>query len=231
MLKVIKLNAPDNEIAFVSDLHYGHDKPHIWQKRGYASGREHDDGLIHQWNSVCTDRSQVFHLGDICFVDPDGVKFKNLMRRLQFNTLWTHLGNHNSGHKLVYAEALREQFPQCFEGNDMVNEVYPLSWQVDGDPNKTVIFLPEYSEATINGRRVIMCHFPIISHNKVGHGSWMICGHSHSSCALTNKDTGVGKRLDLGIESFGRPITFAELRRFMDARPVHSYDHHDHTTT
>ena len=95
---------------------------------------------------------------------------------------------------------------------------------------KKVVFLPEYVEAHINGQRMTLCHYPIASHHKVGHSSWMCCGHSHSSLPMTNKDTGVGKRLDLGVESFGRPITFVELKRFMDARPTHSYDHHNETT-
>lgn len=231
MLKHLKINHPDHEIAFVSDLHYGHDKPHIWQKRGHMNGREHDDALIHQWNSVCTDRTVAFHLGDICFVDPDGAKFKNLMRRLNFSVLYSFLGNHNSGLKSIYTEVLHDQYPDCFDGNDMEAEVYPLCYYPTSDPAKMVVFLPEYAEATVNGQRIIMCHFPILSHNKVGHGSWMLCGHSHGSCAMTNKDTGVGKRLDLGIESFGRPITFVELKRFMDAREIHTVDHHDHTTT
>lgn len=231
MLKHLKLNYPDHEIAFVSDLHYGHDKPHIWQKRGYTDGQTHDNGLIHQWNSVCTDRTVAFHLGDICFVDPDGAKFKNLMRRLQFNTLYAHLGNHNSGQKLVYAEAMRTQFPQCFEGNDMTCEVYPLKSPVDGDPNKIVVFMPEYAEYTINGTRVVCCHFPIVSHNKIGHGSLMLCGHSHQSLPLTNRDTGQGKRLDLGIEGWGRPLTFGEVKHHLKNRPTDSWDHHDQTTT
>ena len=145
--------------------------------------------------------------------------------------LYSQWGNHNSGVKTVYAEELRRQFPQCFDGNEMIHEVYPLTMQVDGNPNKTVVFLPEYVEFTINGQRIIMCHFPIYSHNKVGHGSWMICGHSHGSCKLTHKDKGMGKRLDVGIESFGRPITFGELKAFMAKREIHLVDHHNSETT
>jgi calcineurin-like phosphoesterase family protein len=227
MLQTLKITAAPNEITFVSDLHWGHDREFLWGKRGFKSVQEHDDAMVHRWNEVSTNRTIALHLGDLCFMDGDGKRFHNLIRRLNFGTLYTLLGNHNSGVKVAYNEALKIQYP---EAALLGAEVYPLSIHVDGDPLKKVVFLPEYVEANINGQRCTLCHFPIASHHKVGHGSWMCAGHSHSSLPMTNKDTGVGKRIDLGIESFGRPITFAELKRFMDARPTHSYDHHNSET-
>lgn len=227
MLQTLNIKAPPNEIAFISDLHWGHDRDFIWGKRGFKSVQEHDETLVHRWNEVCTDRSLAFHLGDICFIDGDGKRFESLIRRLNFGVLYSLLGNHNSGVKMAYTQALKTQYPDAATRGA---EVYPLETCVDGNPAKKVVFLPEYLEAHINGQRCTLCHYPIASHHKAGHGSWMLAGHSHSSLPMTNKDTGVGKRIDLGIESFGRPITFAELKRFMDARPTHSYDHHNETT-
>lgn len=228
MLQSLKLTAPDHEIAFVSDLHWGHDRDFIWDKRGFSSVKESDETLVQRWNTICTTQSHVWHLGDIVFADPDGSRFMTLMRRLNFKVLYHLWGNHNSGGKAIYNEALQIQYPDAALRGA---EVYPLTICVDGDPQKQIVFLPTYLEANINGQRITLCHYPIISHHKAGHGSIMLAGHSHGSCAITNKDTGIGKRLDLGIESFGRPITFDELKKFMDKRPVHSYDHHSSSTT
>ena len=232
MLKVLKVSAAPNLIAFVSDLHWGHDRDFIWGKRGFKSVTEHDDELIHRWNAVCSDQSVVFHLGDICFNDGTGERFKTLLRRLNFKTLYCLLGNHNSGQSQLYKHELKEQFPNVFseDGFDFY-EVYPLWHHVDGNINKSVCFLPEYIEAVVNGQRITLTHFPIISHHKNGHGSWMVCGHSHGSCEFTNIKTGKGKLLDIGIESFGRPLTFNELKTFMDKRETISFDHHSDKTT
>ncbi len=226
MLKAIKHTYPDHEVAFVSDLHWNHDKPFLYGNRGYASAQEHKDGVIHRWNEVCTNRSIVFHLGDFVFKDPDGAEFRRLLDRLNFRILYLMLGNHNSGLKKVYAERLGLDFPSA-AANQM--EAYPLTWEFKQD--RFVIFLPEYAEAFINGQHIVMCHFPIIAHNRVGHGAWHLCGHSHGTCEITNVDTASGLRLDVGVESFGRPITFGELKmRFAD-RKVTLFDHHNEATT
>ncbi len=58
----------------------------------------------------------------------------------------------------------------------------------------------------------------------------MLCGHSHSNCHLTNKDTGQGLRIDLGVESFGRPLSLAEIKRHLAGRDIDSRDHHSKDT-
>jgi len=230
MLKTLKISAAENDIGIVSDLHWNHDRDFIWGKRGFKNVQESNETLIHRWNSYFTDRSIMFHLGDIIFNDPLGDNFKNLMRRLKFKQLYLLLGNHNSGQVQVYKEALAAYgMPQADIDKGM--EIYPLSYYVDGDPNKEVIFLPEYIEANINGQRITLCHYPIISHHKAGHGSWMLCGHSHGSCEFTNVQSGKGLRLDIGIESFGRPLNFREIKDFMAKREVISFDHHHEKTT
>jgi calcineurin-like phosphoesterase family protein len=232
MLKVLKVSQPNHEVAFVSDLHWGHDRDFIWGKRGFGSVGEHDEELIHRWNSVCTSRSTVFHLGDICFNDGNGEKLKALLRRLNFRALYCLLGNHNSGQSQLYKNELAKQFPNAISANGYdFHEVYPLWHNVDADPNKQVCFLPEYVEAYVNGQRMTLCHFPIVSHHKAGHGAWMICGHSHGSCEFTNTKTGKGKLLDIGIESFGKPLTFNDLKDFFSKREVISFDHHSDKTT
>ena len=52
----------------------------------------------------------------------------------------------------AYAAALKVQYPDVATREA---EVYPLEICVDGNPNKRVIFLPEYVEANINGMIVL----------------------------------------------------------------------------
>lgn len=228
MLQTLKINKDPGDIAFISDLHWHHDKPFLWGKRGYASSAEHDAGVIVRWNEVCTDRSVVFHLGDLVFKDPKGDEFMGLVRQLRFETLFLCLGNHNSGSKAIYQFWLKTAYPDVVMNG---GEMYPLSFRPDEASPRRIVFLPEYAEAFINGQHVVMCHFPIIAHNRVGHRSWFLTGHSHGSCPITNVDTASGLRLDVGVESFGRPVTFAELKERFAAREVTLFDHHDQTTT
>lgn len=232
MLQLLKISEPHDKVAFVSDLHWGHDRDFIWGKREFKSVTEHDETLVKRWNDTCANDSVVIHLGDICFNDGNGERLKALLRRLKFKTLYALLGNHNSGQSQLYKTELKSQFPNVFHENGYdFYEVYPLWHNVDGNPNKKVCFLPEYLEAYVNGQRMTLSHFPIISHHKAGHGAWMVCGHSHGSCEFTNVAKGKGKMLDIGIESFGRPLTFAELKAFMDKREAVSFDHHSEKTT
>jgi len=226
MLKPIKIKDQECNIFFTSDLHIHHDRSWIVNSRGYKSVGEHDNALIHNWNSVCSNRSIVFHLGDMIFGDPDGAKFKALCRRLNFSTLFCLFGNHFSGQLAIYKEVLAAKFPDAIKDNGLIYEVYPLEYLVDGNPNKKVVFLPQYVDADINGMHVVLCHYPIISHLKMSKESWMLCGHSHSRCELTNQDTGNGMRLDVGVDSFGEPIPMSEVRKILAGRSIDAKDHH-----
>ena len=242
MLKTLKFSGLEYNFFFVSDLHWGHNKDFIYTKRlnlatnkRYTSVQEHDEGIISAWNSVCNKESIVFNLGDICFNDSDGKNFKTLMRRLNFAKHYILWGNHTSGHRQVYLELIKSAFPELAKegenGIDITHEVYPLAYNVDGDVNKQVIFVPSYIEAQINSTKLMLCHYPVISHNGVGKGFYHLCGHSHASCEFTNKNIGKGRRLDVGIESFGRPINLIEVKNHLQNRTFDSFDHHNPNTT
>lgn len=229
MLKPIKITHPEHDVWFMSDGHWRHDRSFIWGKRGFPSVAEHDATLIHRWNSFLTDRSIAIHVGDLIFADPDGSHFKALVRRLSFSTLYVGAGNHVSGHVAVYKEAIAAQFPGSVVTDQLLYEVYPLTYLVDGNPNKRVIFMPVYFEMSVGGHRVVCSHYPILSFNHQSKGATHIAAHSHGSCALTNKDTGQGRRIDVGVESFGRPMSLTEIKRHLNGRTLDIRDHHDGT--
>lgn len=231
MLKRLKIKDQDNNLFFTSDLHIGHNREFIYGPRGFTSVYEHDDTLIHRWNSFCSDRAIVFNLGDFSFNDARGDRFKNTCRRLSFNTMYLLVGNHTSGHRQIYLEALAAKFPDAVKDGQVEYEVYPLEYLIDNNPNKKVIFLSSYVDVNINGILMTLCHYPIISHHKQGHSSWMLSGHSHGNCQFTNKNTAKGFRLDVGVDSFEHPVSLHELRAFFKDRELISYDHHKNTET
>lgn len=226
MFKSLKIVHPEHDVWAISDLHFGHDREFIYGPRGFDSVTNHDETLIHRWNEVCSDRSVVLNLGDFCFADPDGTRFKNLMRRLAFGTHYLLTGNHTSGARQVYMETLVKRFPDAVKDGQLQYEVYPLVHLVDSDPAKQVVFMPEYMEVSIGGHRYVLCHYPIVSFNNQSREGTCLVGHSHGGCAMTNKDTGTGRRLDVGVESFGRPISLTEIKRHLAGRTVDAQDHH-----
>jgi len=227
MFKTIKLSHPENDLFWVSDFHAGHNRDFLYGKRGFASVVEHDETLIRRWNDTVKDTSVVVHLGDIQFGDPDGSRLKTLLRRLRFKTLYLLTGNHLSGQLQLYKEALGARFPDAIVDDRLTYEVYPLSYYLDNNTARSVIFLPTYAEFSVGGQHIVACHYPVASHNKQGHGSLMLSGHCHGNFALTNKDTGQGLRLDVGIESFGRPISLTEVKAHLRGRDLNVVDHHD----
>jgi calcineurin-like phosphoesterase family protein len=210
----LKITAKDPDVLFWGCLHYGHDpkwETPIWAKRGFSSSADHDAGIVERWNARATDRTTGFLLGDTMFGFGGEEKFQRLIERLQFSTLYIMAGNHTAGWK--------QTFENC-EGNTM-----PLA-------GKTVIFVPNYLEAFINGQPVVMSHYPLASWNGQGKGSWMIHSHCHGSLY----DTELGKLLyrakiiDVGVERCPWPVTFGGLRSLFRKNSV-SFDHHHEGTS
>lgn len=232
MLKTLKFSGNETDYFFVSDLHINHNRDFIYTKRINMAGEiyknveEHDQGIVHKWNSVCNKNSIIFNCGDVIFNDPDGSKFINLMRKLNFKEHYILWGNHTSGHRQIYIKQLANQFPDALEDGELKYEIYPLRFNIDNNPYKTVTFLPQYAEIKVNSTEIVLSHYPIISHNHMSHKTLHICGHSHGGCEITNKNTGKGFRLDVGIESFSGPISLKEVKYHLKDRDVNAPDHH-----
>jgi calcineurin-like phosphoesterase family protein len=82
-----------------------------------------------------------------------------------------------------------------------------------------------YKEITINRKRIILSHYSMRVWNKSHHGSWMLYGHSHH----TLPDLG-GKTIDIGWCKWRKPLSFEEIERIMDKRPINFIDHHSTET-
>lgn len=225
MLKPLRITCPDHDLWFLSDYHEGHAKDFILTPRGFTTVQEHDATLRRRWNERLNDHTSVlFHLGDLQ-MRADEARFWTFCRTHRFRHLYALWGNHCSGANAAYKSLMRARFPDSVVADELRYEVYPLTHDLDGT-GRLVTFLPTFVEISAGGLRISLCHYALASHHKQGHGSLMLCGHSHGSLPLTNRDTGTGMRLDVGVESFGRPVNLTEVKAHLRNRALDVRDHH-----
>lgn len=91
----------------------------------------------------------------------------------------------------------------------------------------------DLKEIKIEGQKIILCHYPMLSWNQMHRGSWMLHGHSHgtlrTSCKSCSFEPG-RKMLDVGVDCHDyTPISFSRVKKYMEdvRRSIfHSVDHH-----
>ena len=210
--KPVKVDAKNHEVLFWGCMHYGHDPNWdvpLWKRRGFNCCAEHDEALVRNWNSKATNKTTGFLLGDTMFGYGGEQKFKMLLNRLSFNQLYVMSGNHAAGWSQTFKEI--DSNVLCID-------------------DKQVVFVPNYLEAMVNGQLIVMCHYPVLSWNAAGKGSWMLFSHVHGS--LVNSALGRlylnngGKTLEVSVEASVHPFTYAEVAAAMRKKGDFKTDHH-----
>lgn len=79
---------------FTSDLHIGHDKPFIWQARGFDSIEEHDTQILLRWNATVSPEDTVYILGDLC-MGGNEPEWNRIYKILNGHKKFIH-GNHDT---------------------------------------------------------------------------------------------------------------------------------------
>lgn len=79
---------------FTSDLHIGHDKPFIWQARGFNSIEEHDTQILLRWNATVSPEDTVYILGDLC-LGGNEPEWNRIYKVLNGHKKFIH-GNHDT---------------------------------------------------------------------------------------------------------------------------------------
>lgn len=82
-------------IFFTSDWHLGHDKPFVWQARGFPSMESHDSYLIKNWQETVSRYDDVYIVGDFMMGKDKIQRATELLGSLQFRTVTWVLGNHD----------------------------------------------------------------------------------------------------------------------------------------
>lgn len=93
-----------DRIYITADLHIGHNKPFLYEPRGFTSIYDHDQALIKNWNEIITDEDDVYILGDVMLNDINyDVKIFNQLCGIK------HIikGNHDTSNKILRYHDLR----------------------------------------------------------------------------------------------------------------------------
>lgn len=211
MKKISLKSDQDYKIWFVSDLHLGHAKDFIIGPRNYATVTEAYAHTFQMLGKIGPN-DVVFNLGDaVCGAGMNTVEYAKRMVSIPCRQHYYLWGNHNAGMKDLYRDCQRQL---GLEADDV--ELYPLTY-----PGTNFVFLGNYVEVTIDGKLVVMCHYPISSWQDIGDGSYMIHGHCHRN--LKEKMT---NRLDVSWEWMRRPVEWKEIVSEMGGSKPAVVDHH-----
>ena len=72
----------------------------------------------------------------------------------------------------------------------------------------------DYAEVEVDGRRLVLCHYPLRSWNGMGKGALNLHGHSHGRLAP------MPRQFDVGVDAVGfRPVTLDVLLLGRRQRP------------
>lgn len=212
MLKIL-----NTKVWFTSDFHWNHDKPWIVEARGFKSNEDHCRWIHESWHDTIGSGDIVVNLGDVTFNDAEAREFEAI-------TLWPCLkhmvlnGNHLSGHKQIYAYALKKHnIAPHFK-------VYPIK-------HNNVFFMGDYLELSVQDQLVVCFHYPVPVFNFMNQGAFMVCGHSHGNYSETNVENTTNRLIDVGVDCNkkrnGTPfISFEDLCAIMSERKQQTVDHH-----
>ena len=143
-----------SEIFITSDLHLSHDRPFIYNARGFESAHAMNESIVRRWNSIVKNDDTVYMLGDFALNNIE--EAIESIRLLKGNIIWL-LGNHDGENKV---STILEACPQV-RLLGALNNSYA-----------TVIKSGKWS--------FYLSHYPTYTMN---HEPWRkvvnLCGHSH----------------------------------------------------
>lgn len=202
----------DYKIWFISDLHIGHAKDFIIGPRNYSNVIEAYTHTFQMLQEHIGPNDIVFNLGDaVCGAGLNTMEYAKRLVYLPCQKHYFIWGNHNAGMKELYREA------KASVGMDMEDvEIYPLTY-----PNSNFVFLGDYLEMTIDGKHVVLCHYPISSWHNISDEAYMIHGHCHR-----NLKENITRRLDISWEWKRRPVEWSEINRELRTQKAAVVDHH-----
>lgn len=140
-------------IYITSDWHFSHDKPFIYEPRGFKSVEEMNAEIVKRHNEIVKKDDIVYVLGDCCLggASKEALKYnKSLIESLNGN-LFIIGGNHCSDQRI-------EMYESC----------------------KNVNFIGFANRFNYGKKQYFLCHYPAIPTNQSGKPVWCLHGHTHS---------------------------------------------------
>lgn len=189
-------HSEDSKIFFTSDLHLNHDKPFVWEKRGFKSVKEHNDAVLASINDVTTENDILINLGDFCLNSSkeDYFYFRDTIKPRHYYIF----GNHNS--------RIKHDF------HNWESKIKFLGHYVETVINNQNIVLCHYPIAVWNGAQKGVWHL-------CGHTH-----HEYHDSLPTTKDR--GRILDVGWDGYKKILTFDDVKSIMDGKVHFRRDGH-----
>lgn len=119
-------------IYFIADTHFGHHSIIQYCSRPFSNIDEHDEGLIHNWNSVVKKGDTIYHLGDFGYTK-NSDRLRKICNKLTGNIILIR-GNHDTN-----LDSIKFRF-------NCIKDTHLLSTKVFD--NKVRIFLSHYPHRT-----------------------------------------------------------------------------------
>jgi calcineurin-like phosphoesterase family protein len=187
-----------SNIFFVSDSHYFHTNIIKYSNRPFVDVEDMNEQMIKNWNAVVKPGDTVYNLGDFSFGKIENTV--KILKRLN--------GNHNYIFGNHCKELIRNK-------EILLSDGYFKS-------------MDYYKQIRVGGQHINLFHFGCRVWDRSHHGSWLLFGHSHGILTPHGKsvDVGVDAPFVTGKPEY-RPISFEEVKRFMDKQEVTYVDHHE----
>jgi len=151
--------------------------------------------LISNWNDRVLRGDTVFVLGDfmLTYGKKNAPLVDSILSRLN-GQKWLIAGNHDRQEVRKSGYWVK------------VKDYHEISISLGGD----------------HKQKIVMSHFPMLSWNKMHHGSWMLHGHTHGTLVGNH-----GKLLDVGVDCHQfAPISINEVELIMRDKHFTPIDHH-----
>lgn len=208
------LDSKNQKIWFTGDWHYGHAKKFILAPRMYDTIQ---DAMEHTWHTLIENigiNDIVFNLGDLVVgAGSRTAEYTQKLIRLPCAAHFFINGNHSAGVKDIYRTSKSQIYPTLPDEL----EIYPLTV-----PGTNFTFLGHRAEITIDGRPVVLDHYPIASWNRLSKDGFHLHGHCHGNL----KQDLTLRRLDVGWDWKRRPVEWNEVVHELAPRQVVAPDHH-----
>ena len=179
---------------FTSDLHINHANIIEHCRRPFAHVDEMNSALLKNWNRVVTPKDSVYVIGDFALCRHE---VANAFARGLNGTKFLVAGNHDFSNRKKYGAGAPANGP--------------FQWVKD------------LAEIDVNGQKIVMCHYALLTWNKSHRGSWMLHGHSHGSLP----DDKHARRIDVGVDCNDfTPLSFEQVSALMSRKLWKPVDHH-----
>jgi calcineurin-like phosphoesterase family protein len=171
---------------FTADTHFNHEHIIEYCNRPFKDAKEMNEVMIERWNERVTPADCVYHIGDFGFLRGQGLTPNAGIKKLLRSLNGSvHLILGNHDHQNYNVEV-----KNCFAST------------------------ADIRDKTIDGQRIIMCHYAMRTWPGRDKGSWMLYGHSHGK--LSELDH---KSIDVGVDCHNfYPLSFDEVKHLMETK-------------